>query len=343
MLKLDLYIHSTGCIAPEAAPDVPLKVLRCQEPDYSKYINPMQLRRMSRVVRMGVAAAKMALDSAGISRPDALSVGTAFGCLQDTEIFLGKMVAQDEKMLTPTAFIQSTHNTVAGQIALLTGCHGHNMTYVQGGHSFEQALIDTALYLAEHPGHTVLAGGIDELTDSSVSLLQCAGIYSTEPRAPQDITMQAQAGSIGGEGASFFAINKEKQGALLRLDNLCTFYANNHEDALAEIKSWLHEIQSEASQIDAVALGISGAGAAQAMYQTLMRDVFPGKPVAAFKRLCGEYPTAAAFALSCLVSGIKTGDFPPGFFMDDPRIDATRIMLINHYCDAYSCYLLERV
>jgi len=140
-----------------------------------------------------------------MERPDAISVGTAMGCLQDTEQFLSKMIAQDEQMLTPTAFIQSTHNTVSGQIALLCGCHGHNLTYVHRGHSFEHALINTQLYLQQHPGETVLAGGLDELVDTSVALMQRAGVYRT------DATQSA--GAIAGEGAAFFTVSRQRENA----------------------------------------------------------------------------------------------------------------------------------
>ena len=51
--------------------------------------------------------------------PDAIITGTGLGCLEDTEKFLTAMVTNKEEFLTPTSFIQSTHNTVSAQIALL--------------------------------------------------------------------------------------------------------------------------------------------------------------------------------------------------------------------------------
>src|SRR5690606_8434401 len=146
-------------IAPDDKAFGPATRLTAREPDYTGLIPPMQLRRMSKAVRIGIGAANACL--AG-KKPDAIAVGTALGCLQDTEVFLNKMVTQDERMLTPTAFIPSTLNTVAGQIALLTGCHGYNATISQRGHSFEGAVIGAALYLTGRPEHTVLCGGVDE-------------------------------------------------------------------------------------------------------------------------------------------------------------------------------------
>src|SRR5687768_8719189 len=110
---MELYISSTGILSAvgdnskddflEQAPDYNNSSLLCKEPDYTSYIPPMQLRRMSKAVRMGIGASKIALEKAAIEKPGALSVGTALGCLQDTETFLSKMVEQQEQMLTPTA------------------------------------------------------------------------------------------------------------------------------------------------------------------------------------------------------------------------------------------------
>ncbi len=45
--------------------------------------------------------------------PGAIITGTALGCLEDTVTFLTRMIELNEELLPPTAFIQSTHNTVA--------------------------------------------------------------------------------------------------------------------------------------------------------------------------------------------------------------------------------------
>ena len=54
-----------------------------------------------------------------------------------------------EQMLNPTAFIQSTFNTVGAQLALLLKIHAYNVTYVHRGLSFESALIDGIISIAE--------------------------------------------------------------------------------------------------------------------------------------------------------------------------------------------------
>src|ERR1700712_3432973 len=96
------------------------------EPDYSQLIDSKSIRRMSRIVKMGVTAALTCLKTAAVENPAAIITATAYGCLEDSSSFLRRMIEFNETMLSPTAFIQSTHNTVGAQIALLIKSHNYN-------------------------------------------------------------------------------------------------------------------------------------------------------------------------------------------------------------------------
>ena len=48
-------------------------------PDYKDYLQPNQLRRMCRHLKMGVTAAGMCLHDAGVEIPDAIITGTGLG------------------------------------------------------------------------------------------------------------------------------------------------------------------------------------------------------------------------------------------------------------------------
>src|SRR5678815_4645243 len=130
-------------------------------PDYSGFIAAMDRRRMSHVQKMSIACALDCVQQANIEQPDAIIVGTSMGCSINTKNFLDKILKAKEGPLSPTSFIVSTHNTVAGQIALLLKNHGYNMTHTQNSLSFEQALMDAMLGIKEGFQH-VLVGGADE-------------------------------------------------------------------------------------------------------------------------------------------------------------------------------------
>ncbi len=181
-----MYIRATGNISPqktfghppmdEAAVAYTGNRLACIEPDYKEFIDPKLIRRMSRIIRMGVAAAMECLKEANVKMPDAIVTGTAYGCMEDTNSFLSKMVEFNEELLTPTAFIQSTHNTIGAQIGLMLQCNNYNNAYVHRGFSFESALLDGMLLLKEKEASIVLVGAIDEIIDTSHAVLNRMGL-----------------------------------------------------------------------------------------------------------------------------------------------------------------------
>lgn len=111
-------------------------------------VTSVEARRMTPQMRMIVSVVRKALLSSGIAQPDAIICATRWGCLQPTMRFLTDMIETAEQELKPTPFIQSTHNTVASLMAILTGNHGYNMTYSQGDRSLECALMDIRCQMA---------------------------------------------------------------------------------------------------------------------------------------------------------------------------------------------------
>lgn len=142
--------------------------------DIKVLIPEMNLRRrMSRVVKSGVAAGIESLLEFGTRAPiDAIITATGLGCIADSEKFLDGLIAGDETMLNPTPFIQSTFNTVGAQIALLRGLHCYNTTYAHRWTSFENALTDAALRIGAGWSRAVLVGAFDETTPSVEKVLQ---------------------------------------------------------------------------------------------------------------------------------------------------------------------------
>lgn len=264
--------------------------LTAYEPAYNNLIDPKLIRRMSRVIRMGVATAMDALRQAGVSNPDAIITGTAYGCLEDTGIFLKRLVENGEEMLTPTAFIQSTHNTVGAQVALLLKCHAYNNTYVQRAQSFERSLQDARLWLTEHPGASVLVGAADELTDYSYALLERFGLYRHQ---------------AGGEGAAYYLVTdtaSEKSWA--RVDQVYTLFDPGPE----ELQDLAADLLQEASgQIDVLLSGEEEMDYNADQYAKISSILGSGLPVIRYKKYCGVYPTATAFATWLAAWWLKAG------------------------------------
>lgn len=140
-------------------------------PNYKDYISPSSLRRLSPLLKMALANA-LELQQNTKQAFDAICVGTGLGCLNDSEKFLRTWISNPDSIQSPTAFIQSTHNTIAGQIAIELQVNAYNMTHTQHALSFEMALKDVML-LASEGKESILFGAGDEHIASFDLLEDC--------------------------------------------------------------------------------------------------------------------------------------------------------------------------
>ena len=137
-----------------------------------------QRRRMSKVIKTAVSTAVECVGGVeNIASLDAIITATGWGCLTDSERFLRNVIGDKEQLLNPTPFIQSTFNTIGGQIALLSHNHCYNVTYVNRSHSFEDALLDAMMRIADGESENILLGAFDEQTPSQHAIMERMGAF----------------------------------------------------------------------------------------------------------------------------------------------------------------------
>ncbi|HEX8515861.1 MAG TPA: beta-ketoacyl synthase N-terminal-like domain-containing protein [Bacteroidia bacterium] len=319
---MEAYIKGIGIISPQKTFDTQdflsdvvkydTNSLRCIEPSYKDFLNPTLARRMGRVIKMGIAASSICFKDSGVAMPDAIMTGTALGCLEDTEKFLLAIIDNDEQFLTPTSFVQSTHNTVSAQIALQLKCMNYNFTYVHKGFSFESSVLDGLMTIAEGNGNNILVGGHDEMTDKYYRVCDRVGYWKKEATPTMALLESNTDGSIAGEGAAFFMLSNEKSDKnYAKLRSLKFIYKPENQQ---EIEHRLNEMLSEkglkAEDIDLVIYGINGDARYDGVYHQLKDNYFPAADAAYFKHLCGEYQTAGSFAMWVAAMAIKTQTIP---------------------------------
>lgn len=129
-----------------------------------EFVSPADSRRMCGLLKSALVSSKIALREAGINTPDGIFIGTKFGMLSNSEKFLNQMCRDGEHSLGPTLFMQSTHNTIAGMLAIQTKSHGYNITFSQGTSSLECAMRDAALLISLGHINNALVGCHDEST-----------------------------------------------------------------------------------------------------------------------------------------------------------------------------------
>lgn len=266
-----------------------------------------------------MAAAYKALKNANIQQPDAILIGTGMGCIEDTEKFLNTIIANDETHVTPTSFIQSTHNTVGSQIALSLQCKAYNNTYVHGALSFESALMDAYLLLQQDEANHVLVGGVDELGTEFVDAVRLM-----EDRNPQGIKVPI------GEGATFFVLSSHNQNDAVQLLDLESYRASEQSSIVEKMKAFLTKNHLNVSDIDVLMLGTNG-DAFDVFYDEVASS-FSEASRLTYKQLCGEYYTASAFGLYMAHEILKSQEIPKEMLQNEINKKPIKtILLYNQF------------
>ncbi len=320
-------------------------ILPVEHPVYKDYISPVAARRMAKGIKMGVVASKIALKEAGLETVDAIITGTGMGCLVDSEKFVSGIIDNHEQYLTPTAFIQSTHNTVAGQIALGMECKAYNFTYVHSAVSFESALLDAKMQLESDEAENILIGGIDELAAHTTEVHRIIDHLKTEAVSNTAILDSKTKGAVFGEGASFFVVsNKKNKESYAEVVDLETYNTLSKENVSDKILEFLKGNDLEVSDLDLVVLGNNGDVEFDEYYKNLMDWIFENISQAYYKHLSGEYCTSSAFGFWMASKILKSQSIPEIAKLNEiSTSEVNHVLLYNQYRgENHSLILLKR-
>jgi hypothetical protein len=307
---MGIYIKSGSMISPQETYDkgeFPKQItevisdrLTCVEPEYRNLINPLLLRRMPRILKMGLASAQLCINRSGGISPDGIIVGTGLGCLDNLEKFLMDVIDNQEHIKSVLPFINSTHNAVAAQISMLLSNQNYNVTYCHRGFSFESALTDAMMLINEGQAEHVLVGGIDECT-SDFMLLHSYLKKWKNPVSNLHLSNSNTPGTIAGEGSAFFMLSSEPdEYHPVCIEGLHTFFTPSGTDLAgiwAETTGFLNGLNLSADDVDGVMTGINGDCRFDHVYTDFIEQFFKNKDAFYFKHLCGEYYTSVSFAL----------------------------------------------
>lgn len=346
-----IYIHQTSCISPQTSflqedgtgltgpVDGVYKVI---EPGYGG-ISANALRRMSKSVRMGVGAAIPILSRGGV--PDGILIGTGNGGMEESVKFLRQIIDYSEGLLAPGNFVQSIPNAIASQIGLSSQNRGYNSTYVHRGHSFENALVDAILLVREHPGSRYLVGGVDEISGYHYRMELADGWYKQSPAPGPGLYDSPTPGTIAGEGAALFLVGGEAGetgDAPGAVRGIATLHSRDPQGVAAQLRGFLQQYLPADGRVDLFLSGENGDSRALPFFAACEAELDPRVPVARYKHLCGEYPTASAFAVWLALQ--LGASLPPHMVKRYGAIDGLRYILLynNHKVTQHSFILLER-
>ena len=177
--------------------------------DLSSWVPPATGRRMSPPSKLGVAAARMAVEDAGLvgevgGPRTAVVMSTTFGAVRFTERLLRSVMLEGPETASPFLFTESVANVAAAQIAIASQAQGPNLTVAQREAGVLIAVGRGAAEVAAGRADRALVGSVEEMPPLLHALLDrfCAlarpGETEGEVARPFD---RRRNGFLAGEGA----------------------------------------------------------------------------------------------------------------------------------------------
>ncbi|MHB8811106.1 MAG: beta-ketoacyl synthase N-terminal-like domain-containing protein [Desulfobulbaceae bacterium] len=272
---------------------VPVAGMASQE-TLSAKLPPNLVRRLKRLARMTLALAGDAHANSGAAgKTDVVFMGTGWGALSETHDFLNRLTDSGEQFPSPTDFVGSVHNGAAGQVAILLGATGANVTVSGGDYSFEQALLTAELLLKE--GERALVLGADE-GHPVFSPLFDPSVIPGKPLA---------------DGGGALCLSRSIEGAICRV-RVPFSQPGSTEGCIDSLLAGLISGPSLQGEYALLMAGIPAAAEAEGERQLAYFLEKSGlqAPVLRYRRFTGEFASASAVAAAMAVSFLAAGAVP---------------------------------
>ncbi len=279
--------------------------VRCIDPSFREWLNPLESRRMGKILKRALVTSMKVMNDSGISKPDAIITGTGLGCIENTEIFLNQLCNEGEEMLKPTCFMQSTHNTISSLIAIYSKCHGYNSTYSHKNISFDSALLDAFTQMRLGEIDNALVTGNDEMTPSYFNILQRTGFIGQSGQVPASETSVAM------------MLTNDSSDTLCEIEQVDIVYGKDN------LPMFPHDV-------DVVLIGLNGEPVNDDAYKA-MRNSLPNAPEMCYKSLFGECYTVSALGVYAAAQIINRGTIPSALCKDrNTPSSVRRVLIVNH-------------
>ncbi len=342
-MKANIYIKSAAAISPLQSLENTTLIENiesrtgnsalCKEPIYKNYIAPIKARRMSRIIKMTALSAKECLKRANIDSPEMISVATGMGCQIDTIKFLEQLIIDKEEYLKPTAFINSTHNTLAGYLAIDLKCKGQNFTFTHNELNFEHAILDAIIRLQNNEIANALIGAVDEISEQTHNIKKGMQLLCSDTQNQDDIFEDNNNGIIDGEAAVFLSLESINTTHTLAKISAINFAYNidNPIDLDKKIVEIAKENNFEIDNIDAFLIGSAGNTTNDNNLEEWIKIHKYETKTMRYKHISGENMVSAGFGL-WLSANIINQKIAPNYLFKNKNLlnSINNVLMINH-------------
>jgi len=304
-----------------------------------EFIAPMKMRRMNVLSRLGVAAAKLAIEDCGgtLEHDTGVSVGTAFGPVQTSVEYMQEYVAKGAALAPPQLFAESVANAPGSHIAIEWGLRGFNITITQRESSVLAAAMFASSQLLKNNVRAALIGGVEEANEMLFSVLDRIGALAhangnaDEAARPFDrrrnglVLGEAGAMLVAGGGTrkpygylSGFGMARDTSASISDWGTDPTAVANAMRAAIEDAELSLPDI-------DAIYASANGSVRGDALEQRAIESLFTRvPPVVATKGIFGEYAAGGGLQLAAALIALDEQKLhaSPGF--EEGELPVTR-------------------
>ncbi len=273
------------------------------------FIPVMKLRRMNALSRLGVSAAKLAIDDCGAT-PGAntgVAIGTAFGPVQTSVDYMQEYVAKGAALAPPQLFAESVANAPGSHVAIEWGLRGFNLTITQRESSALAAAMYAAAQVAKGTVDAALIGGVEEANEMLFSVLDRIGALAQatatldeaarpfDPRRNGFVLGEGGAMLVAGTGTrkpygwlAGFGIGRDTTASI-------SDWGTDDDSVVRVMRAALED--AGVTEVDAIYASANGSLRGDALEQRALDAAFAGVPVVPTKQIFGEYAAGGALQL----------------------------------------------
>lgn len=272
------------------------------------FIAPMKMRRMNALSRLGVAAAKLAIEDCGATLPQetGVAIGTAFGPVQTSVEYMREYVEKGASLAPPQLFAESVANAPGSHIAIEWGLRGFNVTITQRESSALAAAMYAATQIVKGSAGAALIGGVEEANEMLFSVLDRIGALAHDDHE----------GLILGEGGAMLvagAGSRKPYGWLagfgIARDTSAPIsdWGTDPAGVVTAMQAAMHD--AEVSRIDAVFVSANGSRRGDELERRALAELFGEIATVPTKHVFGEYAAGGALQLVAALLALDEGRY----------------------------------
>lgn len=304
------------------------------------FIPAMKMRRMNALSRLGMAAAKLAIDDCGgvVDPGTGVAMGTAFGPVQTSVEYMQEYVEKGPSLAPPQLFAESVANAPGSHVAIEWNLRGFNITITQRESSVLAAAMYAATQLIKGTVPAVLIGGIEEANEMLFSVLDRVGALAhangSVDEAARPFDARRNGLSIGEGGAVLVAGNGSRKpygwlsGFGIARDTTASMsdWGTDASSVVTAMRAALYDAELAVEDIDAVYASANGSRRGDALEQAALEALFGAKlpHIVATKGIFGEYAAGGALQLAAALLAIDEQQVHASVGFEEGTLPVTR-------------------